>query len=107
MVLICPQCNARLQLDDAKTPSRPFSVRCPKCQASVNHAPTPTPEATTTATTTAAKSSIELAAAPFERPMTAPGFKPAAEIKSISAEENTPGLSEIAKLLAEALQHSD
>ena len=107
MVLICPHCNARLQLDDAKTPSRPFSVRCPKCQASVNHAPASTPETTTTATTTAAKAPLEVTASPFERPMTAPAFKPAGEIKSVSAEENSPGLSEIAKLLAEALQHSD
>jgi predicted Zn finger-like uncharacterized protein len=107
MVLICPQCNARLQLDDAKTPSRPFSVRCPKCQASVNHAPTSTPETTTTAPATAAKAPLEVTATHFERPMTAPAFKPAGEIKSVSAEENAPGLSEIAKLLAEALQHSD
>ena len=106
MVLICPHCNARLQLDDAKTPSRPFSVRCPKCQASVNHAPTSTPETTPTAPTTA-KAAIEVTATHFERPMTAPAFKPAGETKSLSAEENAPGLSEIAKLLAEALQHSD
>jgi predicted Zn finger-like uncharacterized protein len=107
MVLICPQCNARLQLDDAKTPSRPFSVRCPKCQASVNHAPTSAPEAITTASTTASKASIEVTATTFERPTTAPPFKPSEASKSVSAEENVPGLSEIAKLLAEALQHSD
>ena len=107
MVLICPQCNARLQLDDAKTPSRPFSVRCPKCQASVNHAPASTPETTTTAPAAAAKAPLEVTATSFERPTTAPAFKPAGEIKSVSAEENAPGLNEIAKLLAEALQHSD
>lgn len=107
MVLICQHCNARLQLDDAKTPSRPFSVRCPKCQASVNHAPASTPETTTTAPSTAAKAPLEVTATSFERPTTAPAFKPAGEIKSVSAEENAPGLNEIAKLLAEALQHSD
>ena len=107
MVLICPQCNARLQLDDAKAPSRPFSVRCPKCQASVNHAPTSTPETTTTAPTTAARAPIEVTATRFERPLTAPAFRPVEESKSMSAEESAPGLSEIAKLLAEALQHSD
>jgi len=107
MVLICPQCNARLQLDDAKAPSRPFSVRCPKCQASVNHAPAATPETTTTAPATAPKASIEVTATAFERPTSAPPFKPTQESRPVSAEENAPGLSEIAKLLAEALQHSD
>jgi predicted Zn finger-like uncharacterized protein len=28
----CPQCSARIQIDDAKVPVRPFKVRCPKCQ---------------------------------------------------------------------------
>lgn len=107
MVLICPHCNARLQLDDAKTPSRPFSVRCPKCQASVNHPPASTPETTTTAPAPGAKASVEVSATQFERPSSAPAFRPAGEMKSVSAEENAPGLSEIAKLLAAALQHSD
>ena len=108
MVLICPQCNARLQLDDAKAPSRPFSVRCPKCQASVNHAQTSTSESVVSPPPAASSlASVESTATPFERPTTAPAFKPPAERKAVSAEENAPGLSEIAKLLAEALQHSD
>jgi predicted Zn finger-like uncharacterized protein len=28
----CPQCSARIQIDDAKVPDRSFKVRCPKCQ---------------------------------------------------------------------------
>jgi predicted Zn finger-like uncharacterized protein len=28
----CPQCSARIQIDDTKIPDRPFKVRCPKCQ---------------------------------------------------------------------------
>ncbi len=28
----CPQCSARIQIDDTKVPDRPFRVRCPKCQ---------------------------------------------------------------------------
>ena len=49
----------------------------------------------------------ESTATPFEPPVTAAAFKPPDERKSVSVEENAPGLSEIAKLLAEALQHSD
>ena len=39
MVITCQQCSARLQLDDAKVPSRPFTVRCPKCQHIINAQP--------------------------------------------------------------------
>ncbi len=39
MVLICSKCEARLQLDEAKAPSRPFTVRCPKCQDAINVQP--------------------------------------------------------------------
>jgi predicted Zn finger-like uncharacterized protein len=31
----CPQCSQKIAIDDAKVPDRPFSVRCPKCQAVV------------------------------------------------------------------------
>jgi predicted Zn finger-like uncharacterized protein len=31
----CPQCQARIQIDDAKVPDRPFSVKCPKCASVV------------------------------------------------------------------------
>jgi predicted Zn finger-like uncharacterized protein len=27
----CPQCQTRIQIDDAKVPERPFNVKCPKC----------------------------------------------------------------------------
>ena len=27
----CPQCQTRIQVDDAKVPDRPFNVKCPKC----------------------------------------------------------------------------
>jgi len=39
MILACPQCAARLQLDDARVPARPFTVRCPKCQQTVGVQP--------------------------------------------------------------------
>jgi predicted Zn finger-like uncharacterized protein len=31
----CPQCSQRIVVDDAKAPDKPFSVKCPKCQALV------------------------------------------------------------------------
>ncbi|MBV8856562.1 MAG: zinc-ribbon domain-containing protein [Acidobacteria bacterium] len=44
MIVTCPNCTTKLQLDGAKVPSRPFSVRCPKCQQIVNAQP-PAPAA--------------------------------------------------------------
>jgi predicted Zn finger-like uncharacterized protein len=32
----CPECSARIQVDDAKVPDKPFKVRCPKCQAVIS-----------------------------------------------------------------------
>jgi predicted Zn finger-like uncharacterized protein len=39
MIVICPNCTTRLQLEESKIPSRAFSVRCPKCQHIVNAQP--------------------------------------------------------------------
>lgn len=103
MVLICTKCEARLQLDEAKTPTRPFTVRCPKCQTSVSVQP-------------AVASSIEgdistgeepvLSRSPFERPSTAPRFTLEPEESEAVAggqSGSMPGLSELAKLLADAM----
>src|SRR6185369_16209268 len=104
MVLICPQCSARLQLDDAKAPTRPFSVRCPKCQASVNHSPvaageTPAPSEDAPAANTT-ESTMR-----FEAPTAAPRYKPRAESNiAVTADEPIGDLASIAKLLAAALQ---
>ncbi|HZT58985.1 MAG TPA: zinc-ribbon domain-containing protein [Pyrinomonadaceae bacterium] len=40
MIVTCLNCSTRLQLDEAKIPARPFSVRCPKCQQIINTQPT-------------------------------------------------------------------
>jgi predicted Zn finger-like uncharacterized protein len=44
MIVTCHNCSTRLRLDGAKIPSRPFSVRCPKCQQIVNAQPTSAPQ---------------------------------------------------------------
>ncbi|HEX2268352.1 MAG TPA: zinc-ribbon domain-containing protein [Pyrinomonadaceae bacterium] len=36
MILVCPKCATRLQVDDEKSPARPFNVRCPKCNSTVS-----------------------------------------------------------------------
>lgn len=99
MVLTCPKCEARLQLDEAKTPSRPFAVRCPKCQTSVNVQPT------TDSGSQPETSADSGGLAPFERPPLAEPFNPNKKNgHSASVPESNPGLNDIARLLAEALQ---
>src|SRR5260221_7776751 len=110
MVLICSKCEARLQLDEAKAPSRPFTVRCPKCQASVSVQPgtatTVEPGTPDTATSPDAPSGRTF----FERPVTAPRFTPTreeSEAASVTQAGALPGLNDLAKLLAEAMRQSD
>jgi len=35
MQATCPQCSNKLTIDDAKVPDRAFSVKCPRCQATL------------------------------------------------------------------------
>ena len=36
MIIICQKCSSRLQVDETKIPTRPFIIRCPKCNSSVD-----------------------------------------------------------------------
>ncbi len=36
MIILCQKCEARLQVDETKVPSRPFVIRCPKCHTSLD-----------------------------------------------------------------------
>jgi len=39
MIIVCPKCSTRLQIDEEKSPNRPFNVRCPKCSNTINSGP--------------------------------------------------------------------
>ena len=107
MVLICSKCEARLQLDEAKAPSRPFTVRCPKCQTSVTVQPAAAPSEEGLI---AAAEEPVTSRSPFERPITAPRFTLAPEeTETVAAGQSgtLPGLSDLAKLLADAMRQSD
>src|SRR5215510_3617767 len=39
MIIVCQKCSTRLQVDEDKSPQRPFNVRCPKCNNTVNSGP--------------------------------------------------------------------
>lgn len=36
MIIVCPKCSTRLQVDQEKSPNRPFNVRCPKCSSTIS-----------------------------------------------------------------------
>lgn len=38
MIIVCQNCSSRLQVDEMKIPSRPFTIRCPKCNNSIDSA---------------------------------------------------------------------
>ncbi|HVS21815.1 MAG TPA: hypothetical protein VHD88_08195, partial [Pyrinomonadaceae bacterium] len=100
-----------MQLDEAKAPSQPFKVRCPKCQTSVSvQRPAASPEPVASEVfhlpdTPAAA----WASSPFERPAAAPPFKPDGEDQNADLPAQSPsiGMNDVAKLLAEALRHAD
>ena len=95
-------------MDDAKAPSGHFTVRCPKCQTSIDVEPsanTPTEPVITSSPATALPIS---SVAPFEKPIIATRFNPGnEEAEALSLSDAAPGLDNIAKLLAEALRHTD
>src|ERR1051325_7757721 len=39
MIIVCSKCSTRLQIDDEKSPNRPFNVRCPKCNNTISTGP--------------------------------------------------------------------
>lgn len=39
MIIVCQKCSTRLQVDEEKSPQRPFNVRCPKCNNTVSSEP--------------------------------------------------------------------
>jgi hypothetical protein len=110
MVLICSKCEARLQLDEAKAPSRPFTVRCPKCQGAINVQPPLSPDAATAEEGQLKQGTPFIAdRAAFERPASAPPFR--VDLEGSDAASANPassaGLNDVAKLLAAALSQAD
>ena len=69
MIIVCQKCDSRLQVDEAKVPSRPFVIRCPKCNSSVN---SDLPSATLEQTVSASPSTYDPS---FEQPNPAPLFE--------------------------------
>jgi predicted Zn finger-like uncharacterized protein len=108
MIVVCSQCTTRLQLDDAKIPSRPFTVRCPKCQSIIHGQPS--------ANSGGQQSALGIGESPaldnvrFTPPMAAPMFKPeeAASDGDVQAYSAAPSAepNDLARVLIELLKNA-
>ena len=103
MTLICPKCQSRLQLDDTKTPSGPFTIQCPKCQTVVKLQPPGANEISSNSASNDALSGLNTGRQLAPR-FTASSDGPAAAVKDHRAAGD---LSEVAKLLVEALRNAN
>ena len=107
MIVVCSQCTTRLQLDDAKVPTRSFTLRCPKCQSIIQAQPPATSNG---------QSALSLGETPalesrrFNPQVAAPAFQSekAAEDGEVEAYDGSSpdAPNELVRLLAELLQQS-
>lgn len=95
MIVTCPNCSTRLQLDKAKIPARPFSVRCPKCQQIVNAQP-PAPQSQRDALSAVTDVPASL------RPQKDMSATPAAPLprETVTAEQEIPEGGDVLRMLA-------
>lgn len=101
MVVNCPQCETRLKLDEAKTPSHPFKVRCPKCQTSVDVEPPSSGSTEPEAFPAAEPASL------YQKPASAPLFNAQTdEHQAIATPASVSGADDLAALLTEALRNA-
>ena len=83
MIIACQKCASRLQVDETKITSRPFTVRCPKCNSSVDGG---------SASPAVEQSAIAVGGSPatgnprFEQPKPAPLFELQQTVKEVKAD---------------------
>jgi predicted Zn finger-like uncharacterized protein len=110
MNIVCPNCAARLQLDDAKTPSGAFTVRCPKCQATVEAHPAEATAAVHSAGAVSLGKSPATESARFERPLVAPRYRFTSEQAlaegNADADPSMVNVDDAARLLVDLLHRS-
>ncbi|MGH9943099.1 MAG: zinc-ribbon domain-containing protein [Pyrinomonadaceae bacterium] len=114
MTITCPQCSARLVIEDGKMPARQFTVRCPKCQQVVEVQP-PVP-AVEPAGGPITLGDLDVASKTrYQKPVAAPAFKldkPADAGDAPTAAPPPPaptpteGTQDLTRLLTAALQQA-
>jgi predicted Zn finger-like uncharacterized protein len=101
MIIVCQKCASRLQVDETKIPSRPFTIRCPKCNANVD---------CTSGNPAVEQSAIAVGGSPatgnprFEQPRPAPLFELEQTEKEVSG--STSAAERLVELLSGLLNQS-
>jgi predicted Zn finger-like uncharacterized protein len=96
MIIVCQNCSTRLQVDEEKSPARPFTIRCPKCNSTVNSGP-PSPASE--------KSALTVGGSPstgdprLDQPTPAPAYP----LDTQAVQEKTTSTEEVIRLLADLL----
>jgi predicted Zn finger-like uncharacterized protein len=93
MIIVCPKCNSRLQLDEAKVSSRSFTIRCPKCNSNVDSGP---PNSVGDQSAVAAGGSPSTGNPRFEQPKPAPLY----ELERTGNETSASATEKLVELLS-------
>ena len=99
MIVVCPKCSSRLQLGGNKPLEHPFTVRCPKCNTTINSEPT-SPASTQSGLALGNSPSTERARHEVSEP--APLF----QVDGARQPANQTSLEELARLLGSVLGQS-
>lgn len=92
MIIVCQKCDSRLQVDEAKVPSRPFVIRCPKCNSSIDSG---LPGSTLEQSATNIGGSPSTENPRFEQPNPAPLFEPEQQVRVPAPEASAEKLAEL------------
>ena len=99
MIIICQKCSSRLQVDETKIPTRPFIIRCPKCNSSVDSG---APGSAVEQSATAVGNSPATENSRFDQPTPAPLFEP--QQKEAEANSDASPTERLAELLSSLLE---
>ncbi|HSS22589.1 MAG TPA: zinc-ribbon domain-containing protein [Pyrinomonadaceae bacterium] len=90
MIIVCQKCDTRLQVDEAKVPSGPFVIRCPKCNSSVEAGSPSSAQKDSTQGSEATVNEYR-----FEQPNPAPLFEPEQKPAEPAATASADKLAEL------------
>jgi predicted Zn finger-like uncharacterized protein len=95
MIIVCQKCATRLQIDDDKSPTRPFNVKCPKCNTT-NSSESPGPA---TEQLSAAGSPATDHHQRFEQ-STAPAYEVAGKVEEVQASSADDAVRMLVEMLS-------
>ena len=105
MLVICPNCQTRLQLDESKIPSNVSKARCPKCQGTVDIRVSSATDSDVPVSLPADMTPPSPPVTAFERPAAAAPFKQS-DVPS-EASQSANGYTDFAKVLVDLLRQKD